>query len=493
MTCTFTRILAAAALMVSATGCAQSTPPAQPNVLLICVDDLRTHLGCYGYDDIHSPHIDRLAEEGRLFSRHYVSVAACGPSRCSMLTGRYHGNSWDAWGAARKLKTEPDIPVSLPHLFRKNGYQTISIGKVSHNPGGVMDDDTQQVHQLPFSWDRVVSSSGPWKTSWAAFFGYADGQSYNRVVSPMKMNTPRLPYESADVPDTGYPDGLNAQAAIEQLQDLAGSDQPFFLAVGFYKPHLPFNAPKKYWDLYDPEKIGLATNPHEPEGVDAALVNHQSLELDHYKWPWGKGQIPDEQANKLRHGYYACTSYVDAQIGKVLDEYRRLGLDKNTIVVLWSDHGYHLGEHGMFCKNTNYEIATRSPLIVKVPDIPQPGVRTQSLVETIDLYPTLSELCGLTAPGNVEGKSMAALVQNPQAQGRDFARSIHFMKGHNCKSLRTDRWRFTSWQKDKATVMVELYDHEADPEENVNVASKYPEIVKQLSSKLKTAYPQDIP
>jgi len=494
MHCVMTRTLAAAVLiMVSATGWARSTVAERPNVLLICVDDLRTHLGCFGYDDILSPHIDQLAKEGRLFTRHYVSVAACGPSRCSLLTGRYHGRSWDAWGEARKLNTEPDVPVSLPHLFRRNGYRTLCIGKVSHKPGGVMDDDRQDVHQVPFSWDRAYAPTGPWHTPWSAFFGYKGGHAYNNVVRPVKKNAPRLPYEAADVPDTGYPDGLNAQAAIEQLRELAGRDQPFFLAVGFYKPHLPFCAPKKYWDLYDPEKLGLAANPHEPEGVDPALVNHRSYELTHYKWPWGKGNIPEEQAKKLRHGYYACTSYVDAQIGMVLDEYRRSGLEKNTIVVLWSDHGYHLGEHGMFCKYTNYEISAGSPLIVKAPDMPQPGAGTRSLVESIDIYPTLAELCGLTAPDSVEGQSMAALIQDPEAPGREYARSVTFPRGHTCRSLRTDRWRFIAWQKGGQTVMVELYDHEADPDENANVAPNHPEVVKQLSSKLEAAYPQRIP
>lgn len=463
-----------------------TTPDAESNnksynVLLICVDDLRPQLGCFGHKEMISPNIDRLADEGRLFTRHYVQVAVCGPSRCSMLTG-LRQSDWDCWKQLRKQKTEPERPVSLPHLFRTNGYHTVCIGKVSHQPGGVIGKEAE-VHEVPFSWDLAYAPVGPWKTPWGAFFSYDKGRIREYGYGRNDTNMPA--YEAADVPDTGYADGLNADEAVKQLR--AMKDRKFFLAVGFYKPHLPFNAPKKYWDMYDPEKIQLAANPFAPKNVDPDISMHPSFELTtHYKWPLGKGNVTDTEARILRNAYFACVSYVDAQIGKVLDEVKRLGLDKNTVVVLWSDHGWHLGEHAMWGKQTNFEVAVRSPLIMKVPGMPEPGRRTGSLVETVDLYPTLAELCGLDAPGDLAGTSLVRMIHDPNHPGKSCAYSFHPRGSLMGRTLRTDRYRIVHWtDKQGKTVQVELYDHQVDPDENENIAARHPELIEELLSKLR--------
>ena len=451
----------------------------QPNVLFIAVDDLRPELGCFGNTVIKTPNIDQLAAEGRCFQRHYVSSAVCVPSRSALLAGRHYGGNWRAY---RKLKTEPAEPVSFPHLFRKNGYRTVCIGKVSHLPGGVIEP-TQKIHEIAFSWDLAYAPIGKWKDPWGAFFAYADGSIREYGYGRNKTDTPA--YEIVDVPDAGYPDGLNAEAAIKQLRDLAARKQPFLLAVGFYKPHLPFNAPKKYWDLYDRDRIPLPPSPRPPQGVDPEISLHHSFEVTtHYDWPGGPGNISDVQARTLRHAYYACVSYADVQVGKVLREAKALGLERNTIVVLWTDHGWHLGDHGMFGKQTNFEVATRSPLIIKIPGMQQAGVATQSLAQTIDLYPTLADLCGFQAPMTLQGVSLKPLLLDPLATVRESAFSFY----KNGKTLRTDRYRVVKWtdKKTEEVLQIELYDHEKDPHETVNVARnpEYESTVKSLLQQL---------
>lgn len=459
------------------------TRSARWNVLFIAVDDLRPCFVTYGGPAL-APNLDRLGSESQIFDRHYVQSAVCGPSRCSLLTGR-RLNSWDCWKGLRQRDTAPPSPASFADLFRRNGYRTVCIGKISHQPGGVMDPG-QKTHQVPFSWDLSYAPVGPWKTPWRAFFSYAGGKAYNKVIR-MEKDEPRLPYESADVPDTGYADGLNAQEAVRQLRDLKARGGPFLLAVGFYKPHLPFNAPKRYWDLYRRERIPMAQNPQPPQGVDPAISIHNSFEVTtHYRWPSGAGRISQEEALTLRHGYFACVSYVDAQIGKVLDELKRLNLDRNTVVVLWSDHGWHLGEHGMFGKQTNFDVATRSPLFIKVPGMVQPGAKAQGLVETVDLYPTLADLCGLEGPDDLAGTSLVPMLREANHPGKGFAFSFHGRGRLMGRAVRTDRYRLVYWtDKTGKAVQVELYDHEKDPGENVNVAAAHSEIVQKLVGHLR--------
>lgn len=294
------------------------------NVLMICVDDLRPALGCYGDEVAKSPNIDEFASNACLFNNHYVQSAVCGPSRSMLLTGKIT-RSWDAWSQLRNLENEPDEPVSLPHLFKKNGYKTVCIGKVSHEPGGVMDKD-QTIPQIPFSWDTTYTKVGKWSTPWRAFFAYANGDSHNKFRGKQfpEYNKPHLPYECGDVDDVGYPDGLNAREAMKQVKRLGDENMPFFLAVGFYKPHLPFNAPKKYCQLYEKEEIPRAPNNYPPKNTNEKYALHNSFEVTtHYHWPDGEGNINADKARELKHHYLACVSYIDRQIGLILDELKR--------------------------------------------------------------------------------------------------------------------------------------------------------------------------
>lgn len=486
-------------LCVFSTAAAAADLAGRPNVLLICVDDLRCSLGCYGDGAARSPEIDRLARESRVFLRHYAFSAACGPSRSTLLSGR-RTLSWDYCAPlrARMLRekvAEPETPLSLPHLFRQNGYRTVCIGKVSHQPGGVLDP-AQRFKELPFSWEAAYAPTGQWHTPLRAFFAFADGQSYNAAIRPLSREPPRLPYEAADVDDEGYPDGLNAKAAVEELRRLSASRRPFFLAVGFYKPHLPFSVPKRYWDLYDPEQLPAPPCRKPPQNCRVELSLHNSYEpTTHYQWPGGKGRVDEAEGKVLRHGYYAAVSYVDAQIGKVLAEYRRLGLEQNTIVMLWSDHGWHLGDHGVWGKWTNFECALRSPLIIRVPQQPQPGRATEAIVETVDLYPTLAALCGLRPPDNLHGRSIAELIERPTAPGK--AAAIGMLQKHSPQlglTLRTERYRYVKWIHIRTgrEEFVELYDHHTDSFESNNVSADHPDVLAELDAQLQQAVAEPV-
>jgi len=455
------------------------------NILLICVDDLRPELGCYGNSIIQTPNIDKLASSGYVFNNHYVQSAICGPSRSSLLTGKVC-QQWDPWGEYRKSDHEPDAAISLPHLFKKNGYKTIGIGKISHEPGGVMDE-AQSIAQIPFSWDTTYTAVGKWDTPWRAFFAYSNGDAHNTAMS-IGVETPRVPYEAGVVDNEGYPDGLNTLEAIDQLRKLKEGGDPFLLAIGYYKPHLPFNAPKKYWDMYKRDEIPMAENNFLPENLNNIYSVNKSPEVTtHYPWPDGPGVVTQESAKTLKHGYYASVSYIDALVGNVLDELDRLDMSKKTIVVLWSDHGWHLGEHTMFGKMSNFEIATRSPMIIRVPGITTGGKKLNHLTESIDIYPTLAELCGLDYPNNLNGETVVDILKNPEINGQEFARSFYYRNRALGKTIRTKRYRIVRWATENdSTVAVELYDHKLDPNENINIAMERKEITDSLIKILKT-------
>tara|TARA_Y100001972_G_scaffold8829_1_gene9319 strand:+ start:616 stop:2079 length:1464 start_codon:yes stop_codon:yes gene_type:complete len=453
------------------------------NVLFIAVDDLRPELGCYGADYMHTPNIDMLASEGRIFKNHFVHVAACGPSRSTLLSGRRTTN-WDIFKNIRESNSKPDSVFSLPQLFKENGYRTVGIGKISHQPGGVMDS-LQTIHEVPYSWNKSYAPVGEWRDPWQAFFSYAGGKArtsyYNRPT-----NRTLSPFEAAEVTDNGYADGLNAEEAINQLQRL--KDTTFFLAVGFYKPHLPFNAPKKYWDLYDPEVIPKADYHEIPEGVKSNICLHSNRNSYEprgtYTWPgdtlWW--QITPERQKILKHGYCAAVSYVDAQIGKVLSELKNLGLDKNTIVVLWGDHGWHLGDYGIWGKHTNFDFALNSPLIIKQPQMKQPGVFAEGIVETVDLFPTLADLCEIMPPANLEGVSLRPAIENPESRIKAYAISERDAFGSYGISVRTEKYRLMVWT-DKTTgdtIDVNLFDNNEQPVPHHDISDSNPEIVKEL-------------
>ena len=452
--------------------------PENPNILFIAIDDLRPELGCYGNEHIKSPNIDRLAETGAVFTNHYVSVPTCGASRYSLLTGmlpktREHLSN-EACHNFIAGKPETEIPETFIHHLRRNGYYTVGIGKISHYVDGLLYGYTDPVgteYELPHSWDEMLLNPGKWGTGWNAFFGYADGenrQSMNRQVKP---------YEMADVSDTGYPDGLITEQALGKLGELAKKDEPFFLGVGFFKPHLPFNAPKKYWDMYDESEIPLSPNPYIPENVHPASL-HGSGEFNGYQLGDEKvsleGPVSDEYARTLRHAYFACVSYIDAQVGKLIDELEKQGLAENTIVVVWGDHGWHLGDHLVWGKHTIFERALKSAFIVNIPG-QTTGKPIDKIVSTVDIYPTLMEWCNLEMPHETDGKSLMPLLENSDAEWENASYG-YFRNGI---SLRANRYRLTKYFRD-AEPVIELYDHQTDPNETKNIAIEYPDIVERL-------------
>ena len=455
------------------------------NVVFIAVDDLRPAIGAYGDTVAQTPSLDRLANESRIFLNHYVQSAVCTASRAAMLSGK-RIRDLKIWNKLRN-QPEPVDPVSWAHHLHRHGYKTICLGKVSHLPGGVIDPE-QTTHEIPFSWDEAFGPIGKWQHPWGAFFGYADGSIREWGYGKNKSDT--LPYERAEVDDNGYADGLIAQEAVKRLEQLATESEPFCLAVGFYKPHMPHNAPARYWDLYDPDEIPAPENNKPPKGVNPAYSLHPSFELTtHYVWPGEEGEITPAQAKMQRHAYYACVSYVDAQIGKVLDAIDQLGLSDNTLVILWSDHGWHLGEDGIFGKQTNFEVATRSPLMIRVPGMKHPGAATSALVETVDLFPTLADLCGLPSVQSLPGRSLRPWLENPGLETAAPAYSyFRRPRGYWGDTLRTDDFRLVHWQdgKSEETLQVELYDHRKDPKETINVANhpEYAAVVKRLMTLL---------
>ena len=452
---------------------------AKKNVLFIAVDDLRPQLGAYGHKDIKSPNIDRIAEQGLLFERAYCQQAVCSPSRISLLTG-LRCETTQIYGLVRlKKDVIPDI-VSLPKHFKNNGYETLSLGKIYHHN----EDDPDAWSKPPF---RAMGGSG-----------YVTEESKNLVKLNKKTNpksgTKGPITEAADVADNVYSDGKLADKAIAELQLV--KDKPFFMALGFRKPHLPFTAPKKYWDMYDPQKLQLADNPFYPEGATPYTMNNYGELRNYYNMPKGKERVNDELARHLIHGYYACVSFIDAQIGRVVDELERLGLKDNTIIVLWGDHGWKLGEHDSWCKHTNFEIDTNAPLLISDPQITKKGIRTRALTEFIDIYPTLCELTGLPKPGHLEGLSFKPLMENPDRPWKTAATSIWVENKFRYDletqvigyAMKTDRYRYIEWRHTKSGEMKarELYDHQVDPEENKNVAEKaeYAETVKEMHDKM---------
>ena len=434
----------------------------RPNVLFIAVDDLRPELACYGKKHIHSPNIDRLAASGVLFERAYCMVPTCGASRASLMTGIRPARSRFVSYLARADKDAPGI-TTMNTQFNKNGYFTASLGKVFHHAS-----------------DSAEGWSEPaWRTKGIPWYQRPENHELHEKRQKQGSRKRGPAWESADVSDDAYADGVIAERAIADLRRLKDRDEPFFLAVGFLKPHLPFIAPKKYWDLYNHEKIQLPDNYHVPQDAPKESI-HSSGEMRSYAGIPAKGSVSDETARNMIHGYYACVSYADAQIGKLLDELDRLEISDNTIVVLWGDHGWNLGEHTLWCKHSCYETSMQIPLIVRAPGI-NGGQRRNHLIETIDLYPTLCELTGTSLPEHLEGRSLAELMKSPNAVWKDAAIG-RFQDGD---TIRTDSFRFTEYTDKKGNrVSRMLYDHSDDPDENVNVSGSRQTLALKLTSEL---------
>lgn len=441
--------------MLAVSGGSVAQAPRKRNVLFFAVDDLRPQLGCYGDTFAHTPNIDALALRGTIFRHAYCQQALCGPSRASLLTG-LRPDTTGVYDLNTRFRDAVPDAVTLPQLFKQNGYFTQNIGKIFH--GNLVMNDPQS-WSVPEQLNMVSKS---------------DQYALEKNRDPLDAWRKTASTERVDVWDTAYIDGRIAHAGINALRGMNG--RPFFLAVGFNKPHLPFAAPQRYWDLFRRQDAPLPKNPHRPAGSPAYAIAPYS-ELRSYSDMPKSGPISEDTIRELIHGYYAATAYTDANIGLVLRELDRLGLRENTIVMLWADHGWHLGDLDYWGKTTNYEVCTRVPLIVSVPGKAQQSC--EAVVELLDLYPTLAELCGLEPPRRLQGKSFAPLLDHAALPGKQAAFSQFPRKDANTGnerlmgySMRTSRYRYTEWLADDHSLRaVELFDQQNDPNETRNIAS----------------------
>jgi arylsulfatase A-like enzyme len=460
----------------------------RPNVLFIAVDDLRPTIGAYGDPYAKTPNLDRLARSGVTFLQAHAQQALCNPSRASLMTG-LRPDSIRVWDLETDFRANvPDV-VTLPQHFMRHGYRTVQIGKIYHNT----IPDHRSWHQeirlpgFPYDPDAVYHGRENLAIQEARKARIIEEGRQDRAIDRfgmwyLKANAT----ERLDLPDNAYYDGAQTDRALEELAALKGR-QPFFFAIGYYRPHLPFNAPRKYWDMYDPDSIALAPNPDLPRDAPPAAGSNLA-ELRGYADfatapdPW-EGRLSEADARRLKHGYYASVSYVDALVGRLLDRLDELGLAKNTIVVLWGDHGFKLGEMNGWAKMSNYLIDTHSPLIIRAPGVVPPGLRLEQMVELVDVYPTLSELAGLPVPDWLQGTSAVPLVQQPgrpwkRAVFSQFLRRGRWVGADGVETMgygmRTDRFHYVAWM-DWATRKIaarELYDLEGDPMETVNLAPR---------------------
>ena len=475
--------VAAGTVLASRLGAAAAPAGSRMNVLFIAVDDLRNELGCYGVKGIHSPNIDRLAARGTTFDHAYCQQAVCSPSRTSLLTGCRPDTTKVYDLVTHFRKHLPDV-VTLPQNFKNHGYFTRSVGKIYH---GGLDDKVSWSEPSP----RVGRPMYLLEENKALVERKTAAVAGKEFANPVaRSNATKGPaYECADVPDNAYSDGAIADVAIEMLRQ--AKDKPFFLAVGFLKPHLPFVAPKKYWDLYRRDEIPIAANPLPPKDAPKFALADWG-ELRAYEDIPRIGPLTDEQARTLKHGYYACVSYMDVQLGRVLEELDRLGLREKTVIVLWGDHGWKLGEHGAWCKHTNFENDTHAPLICSTPGQKAPGRHAKGLVEFVDIYPSLCELAGLPLPSHLEGTSFVPLLNLPGQPWKKAAFS-QYPRGGGVMgySMRTDRYRLTRWlNRDGSEAARELYDHQNDPQEDVNIADR-PEnqaLVEELTKQMQAGW-----
>lgn len=462
----------------------------KPNVLLILVDDLKPALGCYGDPAAKTPNLDRLAARGMRFDLAYCNQAVCAPSRFNLMLGS-HSTSTGLYGLSNRLRQKLPEAVTLPQYFAKHGYQTESLGKVFHighgNEGDPRSFVTPHFHDRVIEYLDPVSTHGGQLTREEALFT-------NQRLREIRSLPRGAAFESPDVKDEDYADGRVAAEAVKRLQK---AKAPFFITVGFVRPHLPFSAPKKYWDMHVPADLPMPAFEKMP-ALSPEVAHKKGGEIAAYDpVPENDDEFPPALKRQLIHGYYASTSFVDAQIGKVIDELDRSGLADNTIIVLWGDHGFHLGDLGIWTKHTNYEQANHIPLLVIAPGVTQPGSSTRQLAETVDIYPTLAELAGLPAPSGpqpINGISLLSVLKDPKTRVRDHA--FHsFPKEKMGRAIRTERHRLVEWRaigEPSETAEWELYDYEVDPHETKNLASDQPEVVDQLRKILNT-YPEPKP
>ncbi|WP_145418361.1 sulfatase [Planctomycetes bacterium K23_9] len=508
----------------------------KPNVLFIAVDDLRPELGCYGSPIAITPNLDALAGDGLLFNRAYCQQAICRPSRASLMTGARPETTGLFHNYVSLRELQPDI-LTLPQHFIANGYETVYCGKIFHK--GDTDEGVSWSRRPVKAVKGMKKPGGTFALPENKKIQTEDRQKmiakYGEAAKRGLASGPA--YEKADVPDTTYVDGYNTQLAIATLKELAADgDKPFFLGMGYKLPHLNWCSPAKYWDLYDPATIPMATETTSPAG-GAAMGLHASFELRTRSGIPKSGPLGPELSRTLKHAYLASTSYVDAQIGKLIEALEAAGVRDNTVIVVWGDHGWHLGDMGVWGKATNYEIGTRVPLMIWTPDMKVRGAKTDSLVELVDIFPTLCDLAGVAKPEHLEGHSFVPLLNDPnqkwkkaafsqypnpalrewaanplspamretwfgplisevenrikQQQGDKWDREL-FEQHLTGFAMRTDRYRLVLWldrrKMDSAPVYVELFDHQTDPSETKNIADENIDLVKTLTQQLNAGW-----
>jgi arylsulfatase A-like enzyme len=464
------------------------------NVLFIAIDDYKPLAGAYGIEKMHTPAIDGLAAQGATFTNAHCQQAVCGPSRASLLTGMRpdYTRVWDLKTQIRDVR--PDI-VTLPQYFKEQGYLTAGVGKI-FDPRSVDSGVDTVSWSIPFgkTWELDYNPDhgqpaahyhNPQIKAWAAEAAEQGKTGWGAVNRYLEERGGWPAFESEDVPDNAYEDGAIADRGVQWIKEHAKDAQPFFIAVGFKKPHLPFVAPKKYWDLYDRNAIELAEFTERAKG-SPSYAYHNFGELRSYSGIPGKGPVDPDMQKTLIHGYYACVSFIDAQVAKLLKALDESGEREDTIIVLWGDHGFHLGDHGLWCKHTNYEQATRAPMVFAGPGVKN-GLSNDSPTEFVDIFPTLAELAGLPVPEHLQGTSLVPILDGGVDEVKAFAVSQWPRAGKMGYALRSGRFRYVAWYDvDEGQIpdgsatpdAEELFDYEEDPLETVNAVneSKYAEV-----------------
>lgn len=419
-----------------------------PNILFIAVDDLKPLIQSFGTASVLTPNIDKLAQQGTVFSKAYAQYPVCGPSRMSVLTG-LRPESNGIMNLKDKIRDVNPNVLTLPQHFKNNGYETAAVGKI-FDPRNTTSREKEEV------------------MSWSI--------PYQRPISGVKGKT-HLAVESVEADISKFVDGGILKRGKKLLQQMAEKDKPFFLAVGFKKPHLPFVAPKQFFDLYDREDFDLAVFQKAPEKGDAEFLFHKNQELRKYKptpntgskmKPYPKGKLSSAHQKELLHGYFASVSFIDSLVGDLLAELEKTGQAENTIVVFWGDHGFHLGDHGLWGKHTTMEQANHVPLIIKIPG--NKARRYNGPVELLDIFPSLTEVAGLDTPKNLQGISLVSLVNGKQESLDKVAISQYKRKGAYGYSMRTGQYRYTQWlSKSGKLLYSDLYDLDNDPLETINI------------------------
>lgn len=469
----------------------------RPNVLMILVDDLKPAMGCYGDKIAVTPHMDRLASQGMRFDLAYCNQAVCAPSRFTLMLGA-HSTSTGLYGLGSQLREILPNAITLPQYFARHGYRTESLGKVFHIGHGNHGDPAS--FMVPHFHDKVIEYLDPDSTN-GGMLTREEAYFTNQKLGQIRSLPRGAAFESPEVADIDYADGRVAAETVNRLaaakQRRAADGTPFFIVAGFARPHLPFSAPKKYWDLYRPQDLPMPK--HEDLPVDApGVAGKRGGEISNYKpVPADANEaFGDELKRDLIHGYYASMSYVDAQIGKVLSELDRLGLTEDTIVVLWGDHGFHLGDLGIWTKHTNYEQANRIPILFSAPGRVASGASTRQLAESVDVFPTLVELAGLPdaeVPQSLDGVSLVPVLEDPEVRVRNHAYHA-YPKRKLGRAIRTERYRLVQWLGEDAPAdqaEYELYDYENDPSETHNLAAQEADVVVELA-KILEKYPKPI-